>query len=102
MKLEDGVYEDSYIGDSYFHDANTLKENVLNGISVKVYKLEFNCIDEIETFYNIFAKVIGFSIQKDDLKRDKNGDIVSWKLVYSREGHRLTKFFEKENRQRKS
>ena len=43
---------------SYYYDANTLKEKMLKGISVEeVYKLEFNCIDETKTFYNLFAKV---------------------------------------------
>ena len=98
MKLEDVVHDDAYTGGSYHHDANNLKEKVLKGISVEeVYKLEFNCIDEAETFYNFFAKVIGFSIWKYDLKRDNNGYIISRKWVCSREGHRSKKFFENDN-----
>ena len=69
VKLDDVVHDDTYTGGSYHHDANCLKEKVLKGISVKEgYKLQFNCIDEVETFYNLFAKVTGFSIQKDELK----------------------------------
>ena len=102
VKLEDVVHDNAYTGGSYHYDANNLKEKVLKGISVEeVYKLEFNCIDEVETFYNLFTKVIEFSIPKDDLKRDKNGYIISWKWVCSREGYWLTKFFENENRQHK-
>ena len=99
VKLEDVVHDNAYTGGSYHYDANNLKEKVLKGISVEeVYKLEFNCIDEVETFYNLFSKVIEFSIRKDDLKRDKNGYIISWKWVCSREGYWLKKFFENENR----
>ena len=72
---------------------------MLKGISIEeVYKLQFDCIDETETFYNMLAKVTGFSIRKDDLKRDKNEDIISRKWVCSREGHRATKFIENDKR----
>ena len=72
----------------------------LNGISnEEACKQELNCTDEAKTFYNIYAKAIGFSVQKDDLKRDKNGSIISPKWVCSKEGHRLAKCFQNENRQ---
>ena len=78
VKLDDVVHDDTYTGESHHHDANCLKEKVLKGISVeKVYKLKFNHIDEAEIFYNLFAKFTRFSIQKDDLKRDKNEYIIS-------------------------
>ena len=99
VTLDDVVHNDTYIGRSYHHDANCLKEKVLKGISVEeVYKLQFNCIDETETFYNLFSKVIGFSIRKDDLKRDKNGYIISQKWVCSKERDRSTKFIRNDNR----
>ena len=76
-----------------------MKKKLLKGISVEeVYKLQFNCIDEAETFYNMLAKVTGFRIRKDDLKRDKNEDIISQNWVCSREGHRATKFIENDKR----
>ncbi|KAL6348243.1 hypothetical protein AAG906_005535 [Vitis piasezkii] len=46
----------------------------------------------------MLAKVIRFSIGKDGLKQDKNGDIISRKWVCSREGHRATKFIENDKR----
>ena len=71
-----------------------------NGVSnEEACKQELNCTDEAKTFYNIYAKAIGFSVQKDDLKRDKNGSIISPKWVCSKEGHRLAKCFQNENRQ---
>ena len=95
VKLEDVVHDDTYTGKNYHHDTNSLKKKVLKGISVEeVYKLQFNYIGKVETFYNLLAKVIRFSIQKDDLKQDKNGDIISRKWVCSREIHRSKSFFE--------
>ena len=80
VKEEDVVNDDAYTGGTYQLGGNGLKEKVLKGISVEeVHKLQFDCIDQVETFYNMLAKVIGFSIRKDDLRRDKNGDIISRK-----------------------
>ena len=80
VKDEDVVNDDEYTGGTYQLDGNSLKEKVLKGISIEeVYKLQFDCIDETETFYNKLAKITGFSIQKDDLKRDKNENIISQK-----------------------
>ena len=47
----------------------------------------------------MFAKVTEFSIWQNELKWDKNWDIISWKWVCSKEGHRLAKCFQNENRQ---
>ncbi|RVX20318.1 Protein FAR1-related sequence 7 [Vitis vinifera] len=101
VKEEDVVNEDAFIGATYDLGGNGLKQKVLKGISdEEVYKLQFDRIDEAETFYNMLARVAGFSIRKDDLKRDKNGDIISRKWVCSREGQRATKFIENDKRQR--
>ncbi|RVW88940.1 Protein FAR1-related sequence 5 [Vitis vinifera] len=101
VKEEDVVNDDSFIGATYDLGGNGLKQKVLKGISdEEVYKLQFDRIDEAETFYNMLARVAGFSIRKDDLKRDKNGDIISRKWVCSREGQRATKFIENDKRQR--
>ena len=100
VKEEDVVNDDAYIGGTYHLGGNGLKEKVLKGISVEeVYKLQFDCIDETETFFNMLAKVIGFSIGKDGLKQDKNGYIISRKWVCSKEGHQVTKFIQIDNRQ---
>ncbi|KAL6320955.1 hypothetical protein AAG906_010764 [Vitis piasezkii] len=53
-----------------------------------------------EEFYNLFAKVTGFSVRKDDVKRDKNQNIVSRKWVCSKEGYRHRVCLENENRKR--
>ncbi|KAL6345695.1 hypothetical protein AAG906_017432 [Vitis piasezkii] len=99
VKAEDVVNDDAYTGGTYKLGGNGWEEKVLKGISVEeVCKMQFACIDEAETFYNMLAKLTEFSIRKDDLKRDKNGDIISRKWVCSKEGHRATKFFENDNR----
>eukprot|EP00261_Vitis_vinifera_P038416 XP_019079659.1 PREDICTED: protein FAR1-RELATED SEQUENCE 5-like [Vitis vinifera] len=80
VKAEDVVNDDAYIGGTYKLGGNGWEEKVLKGISVEeVCKMQFACIDEAETFYNMLAKLTGFSIRKNDLKRDKNGDIISRK-----------------------
>ena len=99
IKQEFEVKDEDVINDDAYTGGNDLKEKVLKGISVEeVYKLQFDCIDEIETFYNMLAKVTRFSIRKDDLKWDKNEDIISRKWVCSRKGHRATKFIENDKR----
>ena len=40
---------------------------------------EVSSVEEAEEFYNLFAKVTGFNVRKDDVKRDKNQNIVSRK-----------------------
>lgn len=63
VKREDVVNNDTYTSGTYHLNGNSLKKKVLQGISIEeVYKLQFNCIDEAETFYSMFAKVTEFSI----------------------------------------
>ena len=69
-------------------EAMLVSEKILNGLTLEsVWKMEFSSIDDIEEFYNLFAKVIEFSVRKDDVKRDKNQNIVSSKWVCSKEGY---------------
>ena len=70
----------------------TMMQTVWKRRCWRVFRLKksTNCIDEAKTFYNLYAKVTRFSIQKDDLKRDKNGYIISQKWVCYREGHLST------------
>ena len=69
-------------------EAMLVSEKILNGLTLEsVWKMEFSSIEYIEEFYNLFAKVIEFSVRKDDVKRDKNQNIVSSKWVCSKEGY---------------
>ena len=101
IDLEDENLEDSHIGGFGNYEWDSIYEKMLNGISIKeVFKLEFKYINEAKAFYNMYAKVIGYSIQKDDVKWDKNWDVISQKLVCSKKRHRLSKCLQKENCQR--
>ena len=69
-------------------EAMLVSEKILNGLTLEsVWKMEFSSIEDIEEFYNLFAKVTEFSVRKDDVKRDKNQNIVSSKWVCSKEGY---------------
>ena len=57
-------------------------------------------IERVKEFYNLFAKVTGFSVRNDDVKRDKNQNLVSCKWVCSKEGYRKRVRLENENRKR--
>ena len=66
-------------------EAMLVSEKILNGLTLgSVWKMITMCIEE---FYNLFAKVTEFSVRKDDVKRDKNQNIVSSKWVCSKEGY---------------
>ena len=79
-------------------EAILVSDKILNGLTLEnVWKIEFSSIEETKEFYNLFAKVTGFSVRKDDMKRDKNQNIVSRKRVSSKEGYRQKVCLENEN-----
>ncbi|KAK9289585.1 hypothetical protein L1049_007741 [Liquidambar formosana] len=65
----------------------------------EVFSMTFNNIDKAKSFYNSYAKVVGFSVRKDDLSKDKDGIIVSRSWVCSKEGIRLQKHLQRPDRQ---
>ena len=78
-----------------------VSKKILNVLTLEnVWKMEFSSIEEAEEFYNLFAKVTGFSVRNDDVKRDKNQNLVSRKWVCSKEGYRKKVCLENENRKR--
>ncbi|RVW58741.1 Protein FAR1-related sequence 5 [Vitis vinifera] len=90
VKEEDVINDNVFIGATYNLGGNGLKQKVLKGISdEEVYKLQFDRIDEAETFYNMLARVAGFSIRKDDLK---NGFFIFYKFNIDEES-RLANLF---------
>ncbi|RVW68730.1 Protein FAR1-related sequence 5 [Vitis vinifera] len=78
---EDFDYQyDSIIKTECNEEVILVSENIFNDLTVEdVWKMKFSLVDEAEEFYNLFAKVVGFSVRKDDVKRDKNQNIVSHK-----------------------
>ncbi|RVX10646.1 Protein FAR1-related sequence 5 [Vitis vinifera] len=76
---EDFDYQyDSIVKTESDEEAILVSDNIFNDLTVEdIWKMEFSSVDEAEEFYNLFAKVTGFSVRKDDVKRDKNQNIVS-------------------------
>ncbi|RVW97117.1 Protein FAR1-related sequence 5 [Vitis vinifera] len=71
VKEEDVVNDDAFIGGTYHLGGNGLKEKVLKGISdEEVYKLQFDCIDEAETFYNIEGQRATKFIENEKRQRE--------------------------------
>lgn len=74
-------------------------EDDLNEEDVK--NMTFDTVDEAETFYNLYAKCLGFGIRKEDLKIDKvTGFISMRKWVCAKEGYRRNKWLKGENKGR--
>ncbi|KAL6335592.1 hypothetical protein AAG906_030725 [Vitis piasezkii] len=80
---EDFDYQyDSIVKTESDEEAILVSDKIFNDLTVEdVWKMEFSSRGS-EEFYNLFAKVTGFSVRKDDVKRDKNQNIVSHKWVY--------------------
>ncbi|WJZ84125.1 hypothetical protein VitviT2T_003746 [Vitis vinifera] len=99
---EDFDYQyDSIVKTESDEEAILVSDKIFNNLTVEdVWKMEFSLVEEAEEFYNLFAKVTGFSVRKDDVKRDKNQNIVSHKWVCSKEGYRHRVCLENENRKR--
>ncbi|RVW28179.1 Protein FAR1-related sequence 5 [Vitis vinifera] len=99
---EDFDYQyDSIVKTESDEEAILVSDKIFNDLTVEdIWKMEFSSVEEAEEFYNLFAKVTGFSVRKDDVKRDKNQNIVSRKWVCSKEGYRHRVCLENENRKR--
>jgi hypothetical protein len=65
-----------------------------------VSRIEFKSIADGDDFYNAYAKFVGFSVRKDDVKRDKNNIVISRRWVYAKEGFRKIKHEETMDRKR--
>ena len=99
---EDFDYQyDSIVKTESDEEAILVSEKIFNDLTVEdVWKMEFNSIEDTEEFYNLFVKVTGLSVRKDDVKQDKNQNIVSYKWVCSKERYRHRVCLENENRKR--
>nr|CAN69010.1 hypothetical protein VITISV_015952 [Vitis vinifera] len=78
---EDFDYQyDSIVKTESDEEAILVSDKIFNDLTIEdVWKMEFSSVEEAEEFYNLFAKVTRFSVRKDDVKRDKNQNIVSHK-----------------------
>lgn len=41
----------------------------------EVLKMTFDFDEVVDSFYNLYSRALGFSVQKSDIKRDKNGAV---------------------------
>ena len=53
--------------------------------------LRFASLDDGGQFYYTYAKLVGFSIRKDEIKRNKNNIVSSRRCVCAKEGFRTTR-----------
>uniref|UniRef100_A0A2N9F6F8 Uncharacterized protein n=1 Tax=Fagus sylvatica TaxID=28930 RepID=A0A2N9F6F8_FAGSY len=65
-----------------------------------VSRIKFKSIADGDDFYNAYAKFVGFSVRKDDVKRDKNNTVISRRWVCAKEGFRKIKHEETMDRKR--
>ncbi|XP_038713315.1 protein FAR1-RELATED SEQUENCE 5-like isoform X2 [Tripterygium wilfordii] len=76
---------------------NDLESDIASGV---VLGMRFGSADEAKSFYNTYARAIGFSIRARDVKK-KDGEDVMREWVCSREGHRAQKYFDRKDRKRR-
>ena len=67
---EDFDYQyDSNVKTESDEDAILVLKKIFNDLTIEdVWKIEFSSINEAKEFYNLFAKVTGFSVRKDYVK----------------------------------
>ena len=53
--------------------------------------LKFSSLDDGGEFYNTYAKLVGFSICKDEIKHNKDNIVTSRRWVCAKEGLRIRK-----------
>ncbi|XP_062113565.1 uncharacterized protein LOC133824629 isoform X2 [Humulus lupulus] len=62
----------------------------------------FESLEKAEAFYYVYSNVLGFSVRKDDVRRDKRGSIVLRRWVCSKEGQRRQKYIERADRRQRT
>ncbi|XP_059597897.1 protein FAR1-RELATED SEQUENCE 5 [Vitis vinifera] len=93
---EDFDYQyDSIVKTESDEEAILVSDNIFNDLTVEdIWKMEFSSVDEAEEFYNLFAKVTGFSVRKDDVdiimlasqKKDLYNHVDADRRVHLRDG----------------
>ncbi|KAL4593859.1 hypothetical protein ACB092_M009000 [Castanea dentata] len=73
------------------HWINILEKGIDHLTDAEITGLRFSSIDDGGQFYNTYAKLVGFSIRKDEIKRNKNNIVTSRRWVCAKEGFRTTR-----------
>ncbi|KAL5543352.1 hypothetical protein UlMin_007136 [Ulmus minor] len=62
--------------------------------------VEFKSVKEAESFYHIYSKIIGFSVRKNQCRKNQAGIVITRSWCCSNEGLRRTKYIKSPNRVR--
>ncbi|KAL5547093.1 hypothetical protein UlMin_006780 [Ulmus minor] len=62
--------------------------------------VEFKSVEEAESFYHIYSKIIGFSVRKNQCRKNQAGIVTTRSWCCSNEGFRRTKYIKNPNRVR--
>ena len=61
---------------------------------------EFASVQDAEAFYKNYSLFVGFSIRKDEMRRDRHGMITIRRWVCSKQGYRDQKYIDKTDKKR--
>ncbi|KAK0603472.1 hypothetical protein LWI29_005358 [Acer saccharum] len=61
---------------------------------------EFAFVQDAEAFYKNYSLFVGFSIRKDEMRRDRHGMITIRRLVCSKQGYTEQKYIDKTDKKR--
>ena len=73
------------------HWSTVLEKGIDQLTDAQISSLKFSSLDDGGEFYNTYAKLVGFNIRKDEIKRNKNNIVTSRRWVCAKEGLRIRK-----------
>ncbi|KAK9993976.1 hypothetical protein SO802_023679 [Lithocarpus litseifolius] len=73
------------------HWSTILDKGIDDSSDAEITSLRFSSLDDGGQFYNTNAKLVGFSIHKDEIKRNKNNIVTSRRWVCAKEGFRIAR-----------
>ncbi|KAL5546355.1 hypothetical protein UlMin_006042 [Ulmus minor] len=62
--------------------------------------VEFKSVEEAESFYHIYSKIIGFSVRKNQCRKNQAGFVTTQSWCCSNEGFKRTKYIKNPNKVR--
>ncbi|XP_065626604.1 protein FAR1-RELATED SEQUENCE 5-like [Quercus suber] len=68
------------------HWSTVVEKEIDQLTNAQITGLKFSSLDDGGEFYNTYAKLVGFSIRKDEIKRNKDNIVTSRRWVCAKEG----------------
>ena len=68
------------------HQSTVFEKGIDQLTDVQITGLKFSSLDDGGEFYNTYAKLVSFSIRKDEIKRNKDNIVTSRRWVCAKEG----------------